>query len=624
MSKKKKVTGRITIHRKGFGFVIPEAVGAEDIFIPAGELKGAIDGDLVEAIVTGKSHKGLEGVVSKVLQIGRRIIVGAVTLVLKNGDAVIFSSMVGEERGVLLKKEEGVHVKVGDRVALKVVKSANNVVVCKFHESYGNISNALLDSKVAIEEHQIKHEFPEEAIAEAKSFDKDCPVVKNRTDLTHLETFTIDPINARDYDDALSIEKTPEGTYHLGVHIADVSHYVKEGSALDLEAFKRGNSTYFVDRVVPMLPEELSNELCSLKEHVNRYTMSVLMEYSSSGELLHYKICRGVIHSRKRFTYEEAKRVLDGEIQSPHLKSLELLVELCGHLKKIKRERGCIELAMPELRLKMGDDGVPVGEEWVEYDITHQLVEEYMLAANEIVATHIIQEGRQCVFRIHEQPEREHIEEFCLFANLLGYKLPKDPTEKDIQEVFQQAIDSPLLNQLAVKYIRSMKWAVYSKDNVGHYGLALQNYTHFTSPIRRYIDLVVHRLLFQKKYKPNLEIIAKQCTETERKSMKAEMSVLRLKKLRYIQRILEKRSDKTFKASITKIKPNGISFNVDFINLEGFLHISSLGDDYYIFNEKKSLLSGESTHETFQIGQQIEVGVESIDLIHQDCKWILI
>lgn len=623
MSKKKKVVGRITIHRKGFGFVIPEEVGAEDIFIPANDLKGAIDGDLVEAVVTGKSPKGLEGKISKVLKIGRRIIVGTVTVVLKNGDAVIHSNMVGEERGVILKKDAGVSVHVGDRLALKVIKSENNIVVCEFYESYGNISNALLDSKVAIEEHLIRHEFPEEAVAEAKRFENSCPVTEDRVDLTKLETFTIDPVNARDYDDALSIQKEANGDYRLGVHIADVSHYVKEGSALDLEAFKRGNSTYFIDRVVPMLPEELSNELCSLKEHVNRYTLSVLMHYSPTGELLDYKICRAVIHSKKRFTYEGALHVLEGKVKSPHLKSLELLVELCHHLKKIKKERGCIELAMPELRLIMGEDGVPIGQEWLEYDITHQLVEEFMLQANEIVASHLLKQGKKSIFRIHEEPERDDIEEFSLFAHLLGYKMPKDPTEKDIQEVFQQAIDTPLLNQLAVKYIRSMKWAVYSKDNIGHYGLALQNYTHFTSPIRRYIDLVVHRLLFQDAYKPNLEIIAKQCTETERKSMKAEMSVLRLKKLRFIARIIAKDADKRFDASITKIKSSGITFNLDFLNLEGFIHISNLGMDYYIFEEKKSLLYGENSGEMFRIGEKISVGVEEIDLIHQDCRWKL-
>lgn len=621
MLKKKKVIGKITVHRKGFGFVLPEEVGVEDIFIPAGKLKGAIDGDLVEACVTGKSPKGFEGYISKVLQIGRRHIVGTVTQVLKNGDAVLHSVMVGEERGVIIHKEEGVSVKVGDRLSLTVIKSAGNMVVCKFHESYGNISNALIDSKVAIDEHQIRHEFPAEVVAEAKSFENKCPITADRVDLTHFETFTIDPINARDYDDALSIEKMSNGEYRLGVHIADVSHYVEEGSMLDLEAFKRGNSTYFLDRVVPMLPEELSNELCSLKEHVNRYTMSVLMRYSPVGELLDYKICKAVIHSRKRFTYEEAKLVLDGAIKSPHLKSLELLVELCGHLKKIKRERGCIELAMPELRLIMGDDGVPKGQEWVEYDITHQLVEEFMLSANEIVATHLINQGKQSIFRIHDKPEKEDIDEFSIFAHLLGYKMPKDPSERDIQDVFQQAIDSPLLNQLAVKYIRSMKWAVYSKDNIGHYGLALQNYTHFTSPIRRYIDLVIHRLLFAKNYKPNLEIIAKQCTETERKSMKAEMSVLKLKKLRYIERIISKDPLKSFEASITKVKSSGISFNINFINLEGIIHISELGKDYYVFNDKKNLLVGERSGEKFQVGERINVIVESIDLIHQDCRW---
>ncbi len=624
MEKNSVILGKISIHPKGFGFVSPKKGGIEDIFIPSQNINGAIDGDTVEVKITSRSSKGFEGIVLSIKKRLRKQIVGTVIDLLKNGEGIIFSAATGEERDIILEKDKEIEWQIGDRVLLDLIKIENNITTCKCSKYLGNINDATKDTDIAIEEFQIPRKFPIAVIKEAKTFLKTIDIDESRKDLTHLECYTIDPPNARDFDDALSIEKDENGEYHLGVHIADVSFFVRPNSKIDKEALKRGNSTYFIDLVVPMLPEELSNELCSLKENVDRFTASVLIHYSANGELITYKICRSIIRSRKRFTYETAKQILDKKIPSNYYTNLKLLVELCMHLKKQKKSRGCVELEMPELCLLLGENGVPTGKKWIEYDITHQMVEEFMLAANEIVATHLINQGKKSIFRIHEEPDLDNINDFLMFAKLLGFKLSKDVNQTNIQDIFQQAIDSPLLNQLAVKYIRSMKLAIYSKENIGHYGLSLTNYTHFTSPIRRYSDLVIHRLLFEDNYTPNLEEIANKCTESERRSFKGELSVLKLKKIRYVDSLTNKNPNTIFEATITKVHHHGISFNISFINLDGFIHVSELNDDYYIFNQKWCTLTGESTGNNLTIGQRVRLLLTTVNLVFQECTWKIV
>lgn len=623
MQIKKIIRGRISINQRGFGFVTPKEKGLEDLFIPAGKLNGALDGDEVTARVLAHSPKGYEGEVVDVKQRKRTHLAGTIVFIHKNGDAAIFAPAAGEKREITLKKQKNTQWKIGDRVSLEILSSTDKEIICSLDQILGDMDNALLDTKIAILEYGIRNTFSKSCLKEANSFKEDLEVTSDRVDLTHLHTITIDPTTAKDYDDALSIEKDKNGCYHLGVHIADVSHFVPEGSDLDVEAYTRSNSTYFIDGVVPMLPESLSNNLCSLKENVNRYVISVLMTLSPKGELLNYQIVRSVIHSRKRFTYEEALELLQSDSKSPHLKVLKLLVELCSHFKEERKKRFSVDLAMTEVRLIMGNDGVPIGKEKIEYDITHQMVEEFMLKANEVVATHLIKEGRNSIFRVHEEPSADTLKEFFSYARLLGFRLPAEPNEKDIQTLFEMAQKSPHLEKLAIRYIRSMKLAIYSEKNKGHYGLALENYTHFTSPIRRYSDLVIHRLLFDKNYNPDLQEIADQCTEKERLSFKAEMSVLKLKKLRFIDRLTDEDPETIFAGTITNTKATGIYFDLDFIGLEGFIHVSEIGGDYYLYNEKNKTFTGERSGLFFQIGKKIYVQLASIDLVYQECTWLL-
>jgi len=513
-------------------------------------------------------------------------------------------------------------------VIMKVINwgTEKEPTVCSISHLIGDILDPSCDVLAAVEEFDIQHTFSQEAIEQAKAYGKKVPLkdLKNRTDLTHLECFTIDPDTAKDFDDALTLTKDRKGGFHLGVHIADVSHYVKSNTPLDQEAKRRSNSTYFPGTCIPMLPEELSNELCSLKPEVIRLTVSVMMDFDKTGTLLKHEIIRSYIHSAKRFTYFEAKDVLDGKKKSPHLKTLKLMVKLCHLLKKKRYERGCIDFALPETVILVDDRGAPIGIKKIEYDITHQLVEEFMLKANEMVATELNSRGKIPMYRVHEEPGEENFQDFLQFARSLGIQLPSNQTTSDLQNLFDQAKQSPHSQQLSIAFIRSMKLAQYSSNNIGHFGLALENYCHFTSPIRRYSDLVIQRLLFNEEGKEmNLDEAALKCSEQERISFRAESNVKVLKKLRLLRDHLNENPYQEHRAIITKIKPFGIYFELEELALEGFLHISELENDYFHYDDLRNALVGQSTGKVHFLGEKIKVLITEVDLIVQESKWML-
>lgn len=371
-----------------------------------------------------------------------------------------------------------------------------------------------------------------------------------------------------------------------------------------------------------MLPEALSNGLCSLKPNVPRLAATVEMHFNTKGDLTNYKIYRSVIKSQQRFSYESAKEVLDAKKQSPHLNHLENMVELCHLLKAKRRERGSVDFSMPELVLVVDEDGNPKKTITVEYDITHQMVEEFMLKANEIVAIHLDKMNMPSVYRIHEPPHEDSYKDFIKLARTLGVQLPVDPNVFDIQKMFQDIAHQPIAHHLSIAFIRSMKLACYSEENVGHYGLGLTHYTHFTSPIRRYSDLVVQRLLFEQDHKMNLTKIAEKCSKHERISFKAEMSVKQLKKLRLLQLWLKESQKKVYAATVTKIKPFGFFFDMSDLGVEGFFHFSDLKDDYYIFDQKAETLIGKRHGKELKSGTKITVQPDSIDLIHLHVNWL--
>jgi ribonuclease R len=629
-SKGPKMHGVIHVHPKGFAFVSPDDSKSfpEDIFIPK-HLKGnAVDGDRVEVIVTPskKPDKGPEGVVSTVLERGKKQIVGIVWEVKSKGDLRLYIQSLGPSKHAQVKKSDSKNYKVGDRLLLEVDDWGDEKApaICTPIEKIGTIEDAKTDIPAAIKDFSIREKFPKKVISQVKEYSTKVEKsdLSDRIDFTKMETFTIDPDTAKDFDDALSVTEDKNGHFHLAVHIADVSHYVKENTPLDEEAKMRSNSTYFPGICVPMLPEELSNHLCSLKEKVVRLTITALMEFDQEGTLLSSKIVRGFIKSQKRFTYKQAKQVLDGDLKSPHLEALQKMEKLCYLLKKKRFERGSVDLALPEVVIKVDKKGNPTGYEIVEYDITHQIVEEFMLKANEVVAKEFVDRGEQAIFRIHEPPGDDNLADFFALARTLGFPLPNKVEVKDIQNLFTLAKNTPYAEQLSVAYIRSMKLAIYSKENVGHYGLSLENYCHFTSPIRRYSDLVIHRRLFEKSDE-DLTEVAKDCSEKERVSFKAEVSVLTMKKLRLLQSYFKEDPSTIYEATVSKIKPFGIFFEISPIQYEGFIHISELKDDFYEFSARNETLTGQSNGKSYKRGEPIEVMLEDIDLIVMESKWTL-
>lgn len=630
--KEEVVSGLLRMHPRGFGFVIPDnpVENPQDIFIPKHLTDNAVDGDRVEVVVnTGAvQEKGPEGKIVNVTTRARKHLAGTIREVTAGGGIIAYVPLLGVSKPVLVSVPDDTLLKLGDRVILNIREwgTEREPTQCDLSHLLGHIDDPSCDVPAAVEEFDIRSSFPKSVIDQAKAHGKKVPAKdrNRRVDLSKEECFTIDPDTAKDFDDALTLTKDRRGNYRLGVHIADVAHYVTQGSPLDKEAMQRSNSTYFPGTCIPMLPEELSNELCSLKPDVIRLTVSVLMDLDKHGTLIKYEIVRSFIKSKKRFTYFEAKDVLDGKKESPHAKTLKSMVELCLLLKKKRYERGSIDFALSELVVMVNEKGEPEGLKKIEYDITHQLVEEFMLKANEVVATELHRRGKELIYRIHEQPQEENFNDFLQFARTLGLKVPDKPDNRQLQALFEEAKTTPFFQQLSVAFIRSMKLAQYSPDNVGHFGLALEHYCHFTSPIRRYSDLVIQRLLFGEEPEDlDLSLIAKACSDQERVSFRAETSVKTLKKLRLLDKYFKEDPSREYHAIVTKIKPFGLFFELQDLMLEGFLHISELENDYFIYDEKRNLLLGRSSGKIHRASETIRVRPERVDLILNESRWVL-
>lgn len=620
------ITGTISVHPKGFGFV--KAPEGPDVFIPKHLTREAVDGDTVEVEVASVvTAKGPEGAVIAVLKRSRTHLAGIV-LEKHKSHCIVYAPLLGKTKPIFLKAPKS-SLKEGDRIICKVLqwRNENDQIEAELSRRLGHISDPSIDIDACLEEFEIQNDFSLEAIEEAKSFGKRVSKAEGekRLDLTEAECVTIDPDTAKDFDDAISLTRDEKGHFHLGVHIADVAHYVKPGSPLDRDARLRCNSTYFPGKCIPMLPEELSNELCSLKPNVNRLTMSVLATFDAKGNILETTIARTIIKSQKRFTYKEALEVLTEKKKSPHAPLLYRMTEFCNVLKQKRFERGSIDFAMPENAIIVNESGVPERIERIEYDITHQMIEEFMLKANELTAMHLAKEQKRLIYRVHEEPSSETYQDFYSLARSLGFILPDNPNHRDIQALFQTAKDSPFLHQLSVAFIRSMKLAQYSPENVGHYGLALEHYCHFTSPIRRYTDLIIQRLLMNELPEgTDLDAIAHACSEKERVSFKAEMSVRHLKKLRLANTYFAEDPTKVYPAVITKIKPFALFFEVPTFDLEASLHVSELGNDFFEYNAAKLSFRGTRTGLTYTIGQPIFVKLDHINFVLQETEWSLV
>ncbi len=621
------VVGRVRCHPDGYGFVIPEKEGEEDLFIKPRNLKEAMHGDRVVVRVESVRRKGREGKVIRVLERGLRKVVG------KFMKATHYSYLIPEDerllQEVIIPEGQTKRAKPNQMVVAEITRYPT-----ERSRPEGRVTHILgfpddpeIIPQIILHKYDLPLRFPSSALREAKTLPSS-PGREDevgRIDLRRIPTFTIDGERARDFDDAVSILKDGESEVILYVSISDVSHYVKEGSALDEEAYLRGTSVYFPDRAIPMFPPELSHEICCLHPGVDRLTLTVELRFDSRGERKGFRIYPSLIRSDERLTYTSVKRILldrDGPLRERYktvVPSLEIMASLSQKLRQKRMERGALDFDLPEPEVILNLQGEAEEILRSERNLAHQMIEEFMIAANEAVARWMGEAGIPSLYRIHEPPSDEAMEEFQKFISPMGYRWKRGDTlsPKELQGILEEARGRPEEGVIHHILLRSMKWAKYSSKNLGHFGLASDAYTHFTSPIRRYPDLIVHRLLKKalsgEKIQTSEEELAKKAdhlSRRERVAMEAEREILD----RYRVRFMKDKIGEEFDGVISGVTAFGFFVELREIFVEGLVRLTSLHDDYYHFQEDRYCLVGERTRKQFRVGDPVRVKVERVDV----------
>jgi len=632
------VVGRLSVNTGGFGFVVPEIPDAaqgksQDLYIPSGHLAEAMHGDRVVARIERHTEKGLEGRIIRVLERAHATIVGRFEAV--DGG---LSYVVPFDRRLLadvhIPTGQSSSAESGDMVVVEVTRwpTATRGPAGRVVEVLGGIDEQGVDTEIIIRKFNIPDEHSEAAIQEAIRLgaavkERD---IRGRTDFRGVTTVTIDGEHARDFDDAITIERLPNGHYWLGVHIADVSHYVKEGSALDEEAYDRATSVYFPERAVHMFPSELATGLCSLNPHVDRLVQSCLMEVDARGQVVRYEIHDGVINSDARMTYTAVNAILtehDASVMNEYralVPMFELMRELYEILNARRRRRGSIDFDLPEAEVILSELGQIEDIIALERNVAHRLIEEFMLLANETVAAHLVANDVPALHRVHEAPDAKKVEDFEAFITTLGYSLAArgdGVSPKDFQKLIDRMRGTPEERPIAALMLRTMQKARYDATSLGHFGLAAEHYTHFTSPIRRYPDLVVHRMLRESRHTTmsaarreeltdELPETARHASEMERRADEAERELLQWKKVRFMA---DKVGDE-YDGYLTGVAPFGLFVELVEHYVEGLVHISSMADDYYRFVEQLHILKGENTRKVYRLGDRVRVQVVRVDM----------
>ncbi|HMK77773.1 MAG TPA: ribonuclease R [Thermodesulfobacteriota bacterium] len=626
-SKMNLIIGRIKTHPDGYGFVIPEADGQEDIFISPRNLKEAMNGDRVVARIESVRKKGKEGSIIRILERRTRKVVGRF-MRGKN-----YSYVIPEDERILpevfIPEEETKRARPNQIVVAEITRYPTERARPEGRISHilGYPDNPEIEPQIIIHKYELPYRFTSAVLKEAQTLPPTPSVheYRNRMDLRGIPTFTIDGENARDFDDAVSVERERDGGIKLYVSISDVSHYVKEGTSLDEEAYSRGTSVYFPDRTIPMFPAELSNEICCLHPRVDRLALTAELRYDGNGERRGVRFYPSVIRSDERLTYTWVKKILmdvDPELRerfSPLLPSLDLMADLSQELRRRRTDRGAIDFDLPEPEIILNLQGETEDVIRAERNLAHQIIEEFMIAANEAVAHFMEEKGLPFIYRIHEPPKKEAIDEFRRFISHLGYRMKKEPdySPKEFQRVLSDVEGRPEERVVNEILLRSMKWAKYSAKNLGHFGLSSDSYTHFTSPIRRYPDLIVHRLLKKVLSKEEIkipeEVLAQRAdhlSSRERVAMEAEREILD----RYRVRFMKDKVGEEYEGIISGVTAFGFFVELKDIFVEGLVRMTSLHDDYYQYHEKKYCLVGERTHRTFRIGDEVRVRLERVDV----------
>ncbi|WHX91074.1 ribonuclease R [Peribacillus simplex] len=625
--------GKLTGHAKGFAFVTPDDnPGMDDIFIPPNETGTAMHGDVVMVRVSSEtSGSRQEGTVIRILERGIKQVVGTYS------ESKSFGFVIPDDKKIasdIFIPQHASHGAVeGHKVVVKLTSypegriSAEGEVI----EILGHKNDPGVDILSVIHKYGLPMEFPEDVMEQANAVSDTIQEseIGSRRDLRNDVLVTIDGADAKDLDDAVTVSKLENGNYKLGVHIADVSHYVKEGSPIDKEALERGTSVYLVDRVIPMIPHRLSNGICSLNPQVDRFTLSCEMEITPDGKVVNHEIFESVIKTTERMTYGNVNKILVDKDEE-QLERYEALVpmfqdmeKLAAILRKNRMNRGAIDFDFNEARVIVDEEGHPTDVVLRERSVAEKLIEEFMLAANETVAEHFHRLDVPFIYRIHEDPKPEKLQRFFEFITNFGYIVrgsANDVHPKALQEIIEAVAGKPEETVISTVMLRSMQQAKYDPESLGHFGLSAEFYTHFTSPIRRYPDLIVHRLIrtylvegkldeaTKEKWNANLPEIADHTSKRERRSVDAERETDDLKKAEYM---LDKIGEE-YTGIIGSVTNFGMFVELP-NTIEGLVHVSFMTDDYYRFDERQLAMIGERTGNVFRIGDEIDVRVSNVN-----------
>ncbi|MFP3125171.1 ribonuclease R [Ectobacillus funiculus] len=624
--------GKLTGHSRGFAFVVPEEKGQDDIFIPPTELNGALHGDTVLARINSEtSGSRKEGTIVRIIERGTKQLVGTYT------ESKNFGFVIPDDKRIIsdifIPKNVAMGAVEGHKVVVKITAypqdrmSAEGEVI----QILGHKNDPGVDILSIIHKHGLPMMFPADALDQANNVPDtiDPKDLENRRDLRNEVIVTIDGADAKDLDDAVTVKKLDNGNYKLGVHIADVSHYVTEGSPIDVEAADRGTSIYLVDRVIPMIPHRLSNGICSLNPKVDRLTLSCEMEINAKGDVVKHDIFQSVIKTTERMTYFDVNRILedkDEELLSRYealIPMFQDMGELAAILREKRMTRGAIDFDFKEAKVLVDEDGQPKDIVLRERSTAEKLIEEFMLAANETIAEHFHWLNVPFMYRVHEEPKEDKLERFFQFITNFGYTVKgkaNDIHPRALQQILEMVQGQPEEVVISTVMLRSMKQARYDAESLGHFGLSTEYYTHFTSPIRRYPDLIVHRLIrtylingridadTQAKWREKLASIAEHSSNMERRAVEAERETDELKKAEYM---MDKIGEE-FEGMISSVTNFGMFVELP-NTIEGLIHVSYLTDDYYRYDEQHYAMIGERTGKVFRIGDEVTIRVVKVN-----------
>ncbi len=635
--------GKLQGHPKGFGFVIPEESDEKDVYVQEKDINGAMNGDQVLVRLNYKSSGSRpEGEIIRILKRANTDIVGLFSGGEQYGFVIADDKRIS--RDIFIPKSKINGAVEGHKVVVRIDKypegrmSPEGEII----EILGHKNDVGVDILSIIRKFSLPEEFPKEVLDEASAINDaiEDEEISKRRDLRGKKIVTIDGDDAKDLDDAVSIEKLKNGNILLGVHIADVSHYIKENTDLDREAYSRGTSVYLVDRVIPMLPQRLSNGICSLNPNEDRLTLSCEMEINSRGEVVNHNIFKSIIKTSERMTYTNVKNILvDGtpEIMERYKDLIDdfmLMRDLALLLREKRMSRGAIDFDFDEAKIIVDDNGKPIDIVKRERSISEQLIEEFMLSANETVAEHFYWLQIPFLYRIHEDPDQEKLFAFAEFVTNFGYTvkgLVNNIHPKALQGLLEEIKDTPEQTIISTVLLRSMKQAKYDAEPLGHFGLSVEYYSHFTSPIRRYPDLQIHRIISEVLEKGTLSserleflksimpTVAKHSSERERLAVDAERETEELKRAEYM---LDKIGEE-FDGIISSVTSFGMFIELDNL-VEGLIHVSYLTDDYYHYNEKQYALVGERTGKIYRIGDAVKVKVIKVNMVEHTIDFELV